>query len=420
MRIFHTKHYTCSLGRGRGGRLIVAVFIRPLLCTHRHKIFLCEGSSIDGAVNEDCSVSQSKTVANMSETRKRTPVKVFTREEVARHRSASDCWVIENGSVYDVSRFLDSHPGGAELITRHGGKDITHVMTDEMSHAHSGNAYTLLKEHKIGVLEENNNVEDEMFSMTGYKEELLDWNQGMVAQVHKLGDDYKKWVHSPVNKQLRLFNSDFIEFFSKTPWYMVPIIWLPVILYCFVVASHEIHETYTPLLVEDSENSDSHHGLTLAITTLCFGVGLPVWTLMEYVLHRYLFHIEPSTPSLITLHFFLHGQHHKVPFDGSRLVFPPIPAACLALPFHILFTYLFPGGVGRALFAGGLLGYVVYDLIHYYLHHGVPSKGSYLHSLKYYHVLHHFDDQATGYGISTKFWDYPFNTVNKKFWKNVS
>ena len=37
-----------------------------------------------------------------------------------------------------------------------------------------------------------------------------------------------------------------------------------------------------------------------------------------------------------------------------------------------------------------------YDMMHYYLHHGSPTPGSYLHQLKKYHVSHHFEDQQKG------------------------
>lgn len=48
------------------------------------------------------------------------------------------------------------------------------------------------------------------------------------------------------------------------------------------------------------------------------------------------------------------------------------------------------------MFVGGLCGYVVYDMIHYYLHYGSPKRGSYLYSLKAYHVKHHFEHQRSG------------------------
>ena len=58
--------------------------------------------------------------------------KTFTKEEVARHTSADDCWVIINDRVYDVSAFLDDHPGGKAVLLSQGGKDATD--TFEMLH----------------------------------------------------------------------------------------------------------------------------------------------------------------------------------------------------------------------------------------------------------------------------------------------
>ncbi|KXJ24216.1 Fatty acid 2-hydroxylase [Exaiptasia diaphana] len=71
-------------------------------------------------------------------------------------------------------------------------------------------------------------------------------------------------------------------------------------------------------------------------------------------------------------------------------------------------------GYAHATFSGGLLGYVFYDCIHYYLHHGSPRPGGYFHNLKKYHVQHHFEDQQKGFGISSKLWDYPFLTFPEK------
>lgn len=344
--------------------------------------------------------------------------KLFSLIEIAKHDTLDDCWVVENDFVYDVTEFLQKHPGGAELILEYGGRDITDLLDNELFHKHSSAAYNLLRDYKIGrvnAVKKEAHLIPEEFSMDGYMENLVDWNKGMVFQVHKLGEHYMKWVNSPVDRKLKLFDSDFIEFFSKTPWYMIPLIWLPIIM---ILAFFSLNQLYTSVSVVMSSETDYFYKIMASLLSFafCFGMGVPVWTLVEYFLHRFLFHLEPKddSPYLITFHFFLHGQHHKVPFDPNRLVFPPVAAAVLAYCFYIPFVKTLPGGVGLALFSGGLLGYVFYDLTHYYLHHGSPERGSYMHSLKYYHILHHFDDHSTGYGISTKFWDYPFSTVNKK------
>ncbi len=166
-----------------------------------------------------------------------------------------------------------------------------------------------------------------------------------------------------------------------------------------------------------------------------FMLGMFLWSFVEYCIHRFVFHMRPPAHNyyLIMLHFLLHGQHHKVcdfvwylrfnnhslsrwiyiihwilmklnlsfltrqsPFDGSRLVFPPSLAAIVAGAFYLILRQTLSEGLGTSLFVGGLCGYVVYDMIHYYLHYGSPQKGSYLYGLKAYHVKHHFEHQRAG------------------------
>ena len=52
-------------------------------------------------------------------------MKTFTREEVAQHNTAKDCWMIIDGDVYDVSTFAKFHPGGKQTLLELGGKDVT-------------------------------------------------------------------------------------------------------------------------------------------------------------------------------------------------------------------------------------------------------------------------------------------------------
>lgn len=84
------------------------------------------------------------------------------------------------------------------------------------------------------------------------------------------------------------------------------------------------------------------------------------------------------------------------PFDGSRLVFPPGLASLVVGTFYVILCNVLPYILGMCVFVGGLCGYVVYDMIHYYLHYGSPKRGSYMYSLKVYHVKHHFEHQRSG------------------------
>ncbi len=51
--------------------------------------------------------------------------KVYTWAEVAKHNKEDDCWVVVNGQVLDVTKFLPDHPGGKKAILLFAGKDAT-------------------------------------------------------------------------------------------------------------------------------------------------------------------------------------------------------------------------------------------------------------------------------------------------------
>ena len=81
--------------------------------------------------------------------------------------------------------------------------------------------------------------------------------------------------------------------------------------------------------------------------------------------------------------------------DRSRLVFPPVPAFMFALSIYKILRTMLPVAVTQSLFAGIVLGYLIYDLMHYYLHHGSPAF-YYFKELKHYHMLHHYVHQHSG------------------------
>ena len=115
-----------------------------------------------------------------------------------------------------------------------------------------------------------------------------------------------RWVHSPVDKKLKLFQSQFLEFFSKTPWYLVPLVWLPVVIGLAYMSFANLQH--------DSLVKGNGFAIQSAFLSTLMVTGVFIWTLVEYMLHRFLFHLMPPGDSKfwITMHFFLHGQHHKV------------------------------------------------------------------------------------------------------------
>jgi 4-hydroxysphinganine ceramide fatty acyl 2-hydroxylase len=177
--------------------------------------------------------------------------------------------------------------------------------------------------------------------------------------------------------------------------------------------------------------------LSVPVFLLVCIAGALSWTFIEYLLHRFVFHMTVDTASAwsISFHFFLHGQHHKFPLDPGRLVFPPVPAFCILVPIYLTATAIFTSNthLAHAAVAGIILGYITYDLTHYYLHHGSPSLG-YFQRLKARHMVHHFNDHqigmppfaidepipkphltdfriVVGYGLSSSLWDIILDTL---------
>ncbi len=136
--------------------------------------------------------------------------------------------------------------------------------------------------------------------------------------------------------------------------------------------------------------------------------GMLLWTFAEYWIHRAIFHYEPKSQWGQRLHFLMHGVHHAYPRDSTRLVMPPVVSLPLAVVFYFLFRWIF-GAYQPAVFAGFVLGYVIYDSIHYATHH-LPMRGRLGRFLKAHHMRHHYVDENRSFGISTPLWDWVFGT----------
>jgi dihydroceramide fatty acyl 2-hydroxylase len=141
--------------------------------------------------------------------------------------------------------------------------------------------------------------------------------------------------------------------------------------------------------------------------------GYVTWTLVEYWMHRVVFHFEPEDGLGARFHWLIHGVHHEHPNDPMRLVMPPSVSVPLALVFYVLFWLVLGADRALAFGAGFYAGYLLYDMIHYHLHHRVPRTrmGKKLREL---HLRHHFQDDERGFGISAPWWDVVFRTVPRK------
>ncbi|CAI9162388.1 unnamed protein product [Rangifer tarandus platyrhynchus] len=356
------------------------------------------------------------------------PAACFSAAEVQRRLAAGACWVRRGARLYDLTGFVRQHPGGEQLLWARAGQDVSADL-DGPPHRHSANARRWLEQYYVGDLQgdpqgpvENGSVASANTQKTDpvmepklkavdWDKDLVDWQKPLLWQVGHLGEKYDEWVHQPVSRPIRLFHSDFVEALSKTVWYSVPIVWVPLVLYFSWSYYGAFAQGNVPLLAPFA----TEYSVAMPESAFpgLFLLGLLVWSLLEYLIHRFLFHMKPPSNSayLIMLHFAMHGQHHKAPFDTSRLVFPPVPASLVIAFFYLLLRLILSAAVAGTLFAGSLLGYVIYDLTHYYLHFGSPHKGSYLYHLKAHHVKHHFAHHQSGFGISSKLWDHFFHTL---------
>ncbi|KAL8275811.1 hypothetical protein Esti_000374 [Eimeria stiedai] len=310
--------------------------------------------------------------------------------------------VTHKGLVYDVTDF--QHPGGSELLEPYFGRDITEAFADV---GHTRFAEEMLQTLCVGILREqeegkqtgpqtractcscNENstnptaetpnssavrkrtlqrnaataaaagggrdmsstdegegsepCEKGSWSGAGAKNkqqqqqqkrsssgahEVIDFSKPLVPQVYAMnGEDYKKAVasHCRANIVFRLLPWDLLEPATKTYWWVVPLVWLPVACALGVTAYQRV-------------------GLSPFVGAAAFGFG--VWTLLEYVLHRFLFHFpEDKLPDwgwARVVHFLLHAVHHMLPMDPLRLVVPPALLLLLSIPVLSFFLFIFP------------------------------------------------------------------------------
>src|SRR5690606_27989475 len=95
--------------------------------------------------------------------------------------------------------------------------------------------------------------------------------------------------------------------------------------------------------------------------------GMAAWTLLEYLMHRYLFHISSDNKIIARFRYMMHGIHHDNPRDKNRLIMPPVPWFLYTAVLLSLF-YLVMGNYAFAFMPGVLIGYCIYVYIHYQIH----------------------------------------------------
>jgi sterol desaturase/sphingolipid hydroxylase (fatty acid hydroxylase superfamily) len=219
------------------------------------------------------------------------------------------------------------------------------------------------------------------------------WSDDLLETVRRWGgiDDHPDPANRKRREGIRIFRSDFVERWFSKAHPVMPIVWTgPFIAW-------GLHRG----LVQGRTQPLETLGLIL--------LGILLWTLVEYVLHRWIFHWQPPGDGGKMWSFMVHGYHHEFPDDRMRLVAPPLMLVFFGIIVWTIYAAVFGSDRFIQVFAGTCMGYVAYDWIHYYTHHFHPKRGL-GRWLQQYHLRHHFQEDGMRYGISSPLWDLLFGT----------
>jgi sterol desaturase/sphingolipid hydroxylase (fatty acid hydroxylase superfamily) len=187
----------------------------------------------------------------------------------------------------------------------------------------------------------------------------------------------------------RLFDNPFLDKLSRVHWSTPLVVYLPVVL---------------ALVALSLRSYDASAVLAAAV------LGYFIWTLIEYFGHRFLFHYPFPGKLGARFHFLIHGVHHEHPNDPLRLVMPVLLSGPIMIVAFGVARLLFGLPLAYPVLSGFIAGYIAYDMVHYYVHHGRP-RTLVGRTLRRLHMLHHFRDPALGFGVSAPWWDYVFKTA---------
>ena len=157
-------------------------------------------------------------------------------------------------------------------------------------------------------------------------------------------------------------------------------------------------------------------GFTAPSMVLLFFAGLLFFTLMEYIMHRYLYHIPATSERKKKISYTMHGVHHDYPKDKSRLAMPSLLSLIVASVFFTIYRAIL-GDYAFGFLAGFLMAYAGYLAVHYSVHaFRVPNN--FLKILWHHHSIHHYREPDRAFGVSSPFWDVIFSTMPRKDIKN--
>lgn len=201
-------------------------------------------------------------------------------------------------------------------------------------------------------------------------------------------------VSTPKNKGTKqLFKNRFLESLTRTH------IAIPLVIF-FVYSSGLLYWSIT------------HTTLSATTSAGMFILGSLAFSWVEYMVHRYVFHMKTYTDLRARMQYIMHGVHHEFPKDKDRLAMPPLLSVTISTVLLLVFKILL-GDMVFSFLPGFLVGYAAYLSVHYMVHAYPPPK-NFLKVLWINHSIHHYKDGEVVFGVSSPLWDYIYGTMNEK------
>lgn len=188
----------------------------------------------------------------------------------------------------------------------------------------------------------------------------------------------------------RVFENPVLEALTRTNEYITFFVYVPPTIALIILG-------FTRFGLQPAE------GLSLIV------LGTATWTLVEYLMHRFLFHWVNESRFLRRFHYVIHGVHHSYPKDEGRLFMPPAPGLVFGTLFFIL-AYIAMGSHAFAFFPGMVLGWLLYVYTHFAIHRFKRPR-NFLGYIWDHHNKHHFKHDDKAFGVSTPLWDWVFGTM---------
>lgn len=193
------------------------------------------------------------------------------------------------------------------------------------------------------------------------------------------------------NEPIRFFDNPILNRLSHTSIITICIVYIPIAIY-FLFQSFV-------------------HCQVLA-AFLGMIIGMFIWSFVEYLVHRFAFHFKFKKENFKKIHAIFHLAHHKYPHDKTKFQ----TLLVVSMPFGIFIYYFFKilfGAYLEPLYAGFIVGYILYEFTHYSTHR-LKMNTKITKILKQNHMRHHYFDDSKNFGVTSPIWDYVFNTrLNK-------